>query len=163
MKKMILMTVLLALISTVTFGKKVVAKGQTFSPLGTYKIETVDNPIAMKGNDCQAYTISYENTPMEVTLIVCEDKEEKCRKYVVLSDKLSVQYVCNPVYFGVERLDKSFEKEGYKTTDEFLNREQYFHQKVLGPGQQPEIDAARLIAAYFPFLLNDNASMTAVK
>jgi hypothetical protein len=161
MKKMILLTVLIAMISTVAFGKKVVAKGQTFSPLGNYKIETVDNPILMKGNDCQAYSISYENSPMEVTLVVCKDK--KCKRYVVLSDKLSIQYVCNPVYFGVERLDKSFEKEGYKTTDEFLNREEYFHQKVLGPGGQPEIDAAKLIAAYFPFLLDTSASMKATK
>ncbi len=53
---------------------------------------------------------------MEVTVVVC--KERKCKKYVVLSDKLSVQYVCNANYFGVERLDKSLEKEGYKTSDD---------------------------------------------
>ncbi|MCX6334033.1 MAG: hypothetical protein NT092_06970 [Bacteroidia bacterium] len=161
MKKMILMTVLLAAICTVTFGKKVVAKGQTFSALGNYKIETVDNPVSMKGDECQAFTISYENTPMEVTIIVCKDR--KCRKYVVLSDKLSVQYVCNKVYFGVERLDKAFENDGHKTTDENLNRVEYFHQKVLGPGQQPVIEATKLIAAYFPFLLNTNTSMTATR
>lgn len=158
---MFLLTVLIAAISTVAFGKKVVAKGQTFSALGNYKIETVDESVPLKGNDCQAYKITYENSPMEVTLIVCKDK--KCKKYVVLSDKLSVQYVCNKVYFGVERLDKSMEKEGYKTTDENLNRVEYFHQKVLGPGQQPEIEATRLIAAYFPFLLNTNTSMTATR
>jgi hypothetical protein len=161
MKKMILLTVLIAAISTVAFGKKLVAKGQTFSPLGSYKIETIDNPVPMKGNDCQAYMISYENTPMEVTVIVCKDK--KCRKYVVLSDKLSVQYVCNDVYFGVERLDKSFEKEGHQTADDNLNREEYFHQKVLGPGQQPEIEATKMIAACFPFLLNENATLTATR
>jgi len=161
MKKMILLTVLIALMSTVAFGKKVVAKGQTFSALGNYKIETVDNPVLLKGDDCQAYKISYENTPMEVTVIVC--KENKCKNYVVLSDKLSVQYTCNKVYFGVERLDKSYEKEGYKTTDDNLNRAEYFHQKVLGPGQQPELEATKLIAAYFPFLLNTNTTMTAVK
>jgi hypothetical protein len=161
MKKMIFLTVLLAAISTVTFGKKVVAKGQTFSALGNYRIETVDNAVPLKGNDCQAYKISYDNTPMEVTVIVC--KEKKCRTFVVLSDKLSVQYVCNKVYFGVERLDKSFEKEGYKTTDDNLNRVEYFHQKVLGPGQQPEVEATRLIAAYFPFLLSTNTEMTATR
>jgi len=158
---MIFLTVLLAAISTVTFGKKVVAKGQTFSALGNYRIETVDNAVPLKGNDCQAYKISYDNTPMEVTVIVC--KEKKCRTFVVLSDKLSVQYVCNKVYFGVERLDKSFEKEGYKTTDDNLNRVEYFHQKVLGPGQQPEVEATRLIAAYFPFLLSTNTEMTATR
>ena len=48
MKKMILITVLVAVISTVSFGKKVVAKGKTFSALGDYKIETVDNPITIE-------------------------------------------------------------------------------------------------------------------
>jgi len=158
---MIFLTVLLAAISTVTFGQKVVAKGHSFSALGNYRIETVDNAVPLKGNDCQAYKISYVNTPMEVTVIVCKDK--KCRTFVVLSDKLSVQYVCNKVYFGVERLDKSFEKEGYKTTDDNLNRVEYFHQKVLGPGQQPEVEATKLIAAYFPFLLSTNTEMTATR
>jgi hypothetical protein len=82
---------------------------------------------------------------------------------VVLSDKLSVQYVCNPTYFGVERLDKSLEKEGYKTNDADLNRAEYFHQKVLGPGQMAELDATRSIAAFFPFLLNTGESMIAEK
>jgi hypothetical protein len=98
---------------------------------------------------------------MEVTLVVTRGKD--CRKYVVLSDKLSVQYVCNANYFGVERLDRSLEKEGYKTSDASLNKLEYFHQKVLGPGQQPEIEATKLIAAYFPFLLNTNENMTAVR
>jgi hypothetical protein len=90
-------------------------------------------------------------------------KEKKCRKYVVISDKLSVQYVCNSDYFGVERLDKALEKEGYKTTDANLNRVEYFHQKVLGPGQMPELDATRTIAAFFPFLLNTGENMIAEK
>jgi hypothetical protein len=161
MKKMILITVLIAMVSTVSFGKKVVAKGQTFSALGNYKIETVDNPVIMKNNDCTAYKISYANTPMEVTLVVCKDKN--CKRYVVLSDKLSIQYVCNPYYFGVERLDKSFEMEGYKTSDASLNKTEYFHQKVLGPGQRDELEAIQLIAAYFPFLIQANESLTAAK
>ena len=113
MKKMILTAVLVLMIGTVSFAKKVVAEGKTYSALGDYKIETTDNPIQIKGEDCKAFVIRYENTPMEVTVIVC--KEKNCRKYVVLSEKLSVQYVCNPQYFGVERLDKSF-KVGSKNS-----------------------------------------------
>lgn len=158
---MILVTVLIAIVSTASFGKKIVAKGQTFSAFGNYKIETVDNPIMLKNNDCTAYKISYANTPMEVTLVICKDR--KCKRYVVISDKLSVQYVCNSKYFGVERLDKSFEKEGYKTSDESLNRVEYFHQKVLGPGQKGELEAIQLIAAYFPFLVQTNEGLTAAK
>jgi hypothetical protein len=108
MKKMILATVLIALVSTVTFGQKVIAQGNTFSALGDYKIATVDTPFFIKGEGCKAYTIKYDNSPLEVTVVVCKDK--KCKKYVVLSDRLSVQYVCNPTYFGIERLDKSFEQ-----------------------------------------------------
>ncbi len=158
---MILATVLIVILSTVTFAKKLVAEGKTFSVLGDYKIELADNPVTMRGTDCKAYRISYANTPMEVTLVVC--KERKCRNYVVLSDKLSVQYVCNNTYFGVERLDNSFEKEGYRTSDSDLNRTEYFHQKVLGTGQKDEIEAARIIAAYFPFLINDAESITATR
>lgn len=159
MKKMILLTVLAVMISTVSFGKKLVAKGNTFSALGDYRVETVDNPVIVKGEECKVYKISYENTPMEVTILVCKDK--KCRRYLVLSDKLSVQYVCNSNYFGVEKIDKSLEKDGYKTADANLNRIEYFHQKVLGPGQRGEVEAASMIAAYFPFLLKTEENMTA--
>lgn len=152
MKRMFLIAVLLAAVCTVSFGKKVVAKGQTFTAMGDYRIETIDNPVPLKGNNCTAFKIRYENSPIEVTVIVT--KERKCRKYVVLSDKLSVQYVCNKNYFGVERLDKSFESEGYSTSDANLNRFEYFHQKVLGPGQKSELEATQYIAAYFPLLLS---------
>lgn len=161
MKGMILATVLAVILSTVSFAKKLVAEGKTFSVLGDYKIELADNPVTIKGTDCKAYKISYANTPMEVTLVVCKDR--KCRRYVVLSDKLSVQYVCNNTYFGVEMLDKSFEKDGYRTSDTELNRTEYFHQKVLGTGQKDEIEATKMVAAYFPFLINDLESITATR
>ncbi len=55
MKKMILTAVLVSVISTVSFGKKIVAEGRTFSALGDYKIESTDNPFQLKGEDCKAY------------------------------------------------------------------------------------------------------------
>jgi len=158
---MILFTVLVLAISVVSFSQKVVAEGKTYTALGDYKVQTTENPIQMKGNDCKAYLIRYENSPMEVTVVVC--KEKKCKKFVVLSDKLSIQYVCNSHYFGVERLDKSLEEEGYKTDDKGLNRVEYFHQKVLGPGQIGDMDATTTIAAFFPFLLNTDETMIAEK
>jgi hypothetical protein len=161
MKRMITATVLVLLISTVAFGRKFVADGKTHTAFGNYKIELADNPVNLKGTDCKAYIISYENSPMEVTVVV--SKERNCKRYVVLSDKLSVQYVCNKDYFGVARLDKSFEQDGCKTSDSALNKGEYFHQKVLGPGQKPELEATQLIAAYFPMLLNDSEGITAAR
>jgi hypothetical protein len=134
------------------FAGKVVAKGPTYTALGNYTIETADNAVPVNGEDCKAFVIRYENNPMEVTVAICKDRN--CKKYVVLSDKLSVQYVCNDSYFGVEKLDKAFEKDGYKTSDSDLNRSEYFHQKVITPGKRSELEATQLIAAYFPMLLN---------
>jgi hypothetical protein len=161
MKKLVMLTVLLIAVCTVSFGKKVVAKGQTFTAMGDYTIETVDNPLPLMGNTCTAYSIKYENSPMDVTVIICKDN--KCKRYLVISDKLSVQYVCRKEYFGVETLDKMFEADGYKTDLANLNLVEYYHQKVLGPGQKPELEATQLIASYFPNLINTTAAMTAAK
>jgi hypothetical protein len=119
MKRMLLAAVLIIAFSTVSFAGKLVAEGKTYTALGDYRIELADNTVPLKGNDCKAFVISYENTPMEVTVVICKDRN--CKRYVVLSDKLSVQYVCNEKYFGGEKLDKVFEKEGYKTSDSALN------------------------------------------
>lgn len=152
MKRLFFAAVLMIAFCTASFAGKVVAEGKTFTALGDYTIETADNPALVKGEECKTYIISYENTPMKVTVAICKDR--KCKTYVVLSEKLSVQYVCNESYFGVEKLDKAFEKDGYKTSDTELNRSEYFHQKVIAPGKRGEVEATQLIAAYFPMLLN---------
>ena len=64
MKRMLLATVLIFIIGTVAFGRKFVADGKSYTALGNYKIELADNPVNLKGIDCKAYIISYENSPM---------------------------------------------------------------------------------------------------
>ena len=155
---MILFAVIIFSVSMFSYGTKLTGEGKTYTALGDYRVEAIDEPIALKGENCKAYVIRYENTPMEVTVIVCREKTGQ--KYLVLSDRLSVQYVNNSRYFGVELLDKAFGKEGYTTDNSGLNRQEYFHQKILGPGQIREADATRMIAAFFPALLNN---MIAVK
>ncbi|MEI6050729.1 MAG: hypothetical protein WCS03_17690 [Bacteroidota bacterium] len=154
MKRMFFAAILIVAFSTASFTREVVAEGKTHSALGDYKIEIADNPVMLNGEELKAFVISYQNSPLEVTVAI--RKGEKCKNYIVLSDKLSVQYVCNESYFGVEKLDKSFEKDGYTTSDAALNRSEYFHQKVLAPGKRGEIENAQLIAAYFPMLINSN-------
>ncbi|HVN57663.1 MAG TPA: hypothetical protein VMT63_05155 [Bacteroidales bacterium] len=151
MKRLITITTMLILLYAVTFGEDVVAKGQTFSAMGDYTLVKNDQKVLWMGKDCQSYTIRYANSPANVRIIVCKDPG--CRRYVVLSDKLCIQYVCNSNYFGVEKLDSKFEAEGYKTDYDKINRFEYFHQKVIGPGQKTEIEATSLIAAFFPLLV----------
>jgi hypothetical protein len=160
MKRLILAAVLIIGCSIATFAKKIVAEGKSFSALGDYKIEATDNPVVLNGKELEAYVISYANTGMKVTLAV--EKTRKCKNYYVLSDNLSIKYVCNKNYFGVERLGKDLEKEGYKTSSESLNSDQYFRQKLITRGGNSDLTNSMLIAAYFPFLIKDQESVLAM-
>jgi hypothetical protein len=159
MKRVLIAALLVVAFSSASFSREFVAGGKTYSALGDYKIEIADDPVTINGEQFKAFVISYQNTPMEVKVIIRKDK--KCNNYIVLSDKLSIQYVCNDSYFGVEKLDKSLEKDGYKTSDEFLNRSEYFHQKVLASGKRGEVENTQLIAAYFPMLIKSGEETTA--
>ena len=161
MKRIFLAAALIIAVSITSFARKFVAEGKTYSALGNYKLEIADNPITLNGKELKAFVISYANSNMEVT--VAFDKSRKGMKYYVLSDNLSVQYVCNGDYFGVAKLDKELEKDGYKTSDSALNRSEYFHQKVITRGGNCDLDNSKLIAAYFPMLINNYENILAVK
>ena len=161
MKRMLFAGLLIVAFSTALFSREFVAGGKTHSTLGDYKIELADNPVTLNGEQFKAYIISYQNSPLEVTVVVTKDK--KCKNFIVLSDKLSVQYVCNGEYFGVQKLDKSFEKDGYSTSDGALNRSEYFHQKLIVWGKQGDLLNTQLIAAYFPMLLKDDVTSSKIK
>ncbi len=161
MKRLITAAVLILVCCTVSFATKVVAEGKTHTVLGDYKIETLDNPVMINGKELKAFTVTYQNTGLKTTIAI--DKTLKCKKYYVLSDMLSVQYVCNGHYFGVERLDKKLEKEGFMTTNDDLDNFQYYHQKVLSSGTSTDVENTKLIAAYFPFLFKNTEEVLAVK
>jgi len=162
MKRLITAAVLIFAFCTVSSAQKqVVAEGKTHSALGTYKIETLDNPVTVNGKELKAFTICYENTGMKATVAI--NKTFKCKKYYVLTSMLSIQYVCNGYYFGVERLDKNLEKDGFKTTNDDLDNFQYYHQKVLSCGDNDDLENTKLIAAYYPFLLRNTEEVLAVK
>lgn len=152
MKRLITVAVLVLLAGTVAFTQRVVAKGSSLTAFGDYKIQLMDENVSMLGKECKSYLITYKDTPLEVSVIIYKDK--KCKRFVTLSDKLSVAYVCNGQYFGVEKLGKSFEAEGYKTSDQTMDRYAYFHQKVITNGDGTDLENTQLIAAFFPMLVN---------
>lgn len=161
MKRMFLSAVILAGICTALLAGKPVAKGKTYTALGDYSIEQLESPVVLNGKEMDGYLISYQNTDMKVTLAV--EKTKKCKNYYVLSDNLSVKYVCNSNYLGVECIGKELEAEGYTTSFDALNNDAYFHQKVITQGGNTDLTNSRLIAAYFPFLLKDQKSILAIK
>ena len=161
MKRVFVAALLIVAFNNASFSKELVAEGKTYSALGDFRIEIAEQPVTINGADFKVFVISYQNSPLEVKVAV--RNERKCKKYIVLSDILSVQYVCNANYFGVERLDKSLEKNGFVTSDATLNKNEYFHQKVLTSGKGCDLDNTMLIAAYFPKLLNETGNAVALK
>ncbi len=161
MKRIFLTIFCVAAFYSASLAGKVIAEGKTFSALGDYRIESLDQPVVLNGKELDAFTISYENTNMKVTVAV--EKTRKCKTYYVISDNLSVQYVCNSQYFGVQRLDKELEKEGLRTSNDALNTSEYYHQRVLTYGGNGNLDNTKMIAAYFPFLLKDQEAAIAEK
>jgi hypothetical protein len=61
-------------------------------------------------------------------------------------------YTCNGAYFGVNKLDDRYGTEGLSTKESEVDRMNYLHQKIIARGYQEELDATKLIAAYFPEL-----------
>jgi hypothetical protein len=153
MKRMFILALLTVAFGSASFSREFVTEGETYSQLGDYRIEKADNPVIINGEELKAFIVSYQNSPMEVTIVIRKGKN--CKNYIVLSEKLSVQYVCNENYFGVEKLDKSLVVEGFNTTDAALNKSEYFHQKKLAAGKRSELENTQLIAAFFPILVSN--------
>jgi hypothetical protein len=151
MKKVVLSTIVILALSTASFAGKFVAEGESNSALGNYRIEMDDNLITLNGKAHLPYIITYENTGMKVRVAV--DMDRRCKKYYVISDNLSVQYVCARQLIGVEFLDKSLENDGFKTSVECLNRKAYFQQKVIGKSSRDLLENTKLIACFYPMLL----------
>ncbi len=133
-----------------TFNKPV-AEGNSNTPFGTYRVEINNEPIMIDGEQVTSYKITYENSPLSIIVLV--DKEKKCKNYIVVSDGLALMYKCNGEYFGVNRIDDKYRKDGYVTDDKNLDKTRYFHQKTLAMGMQEEVYATTLIACYFPELI----------
>jgi hypothetical protein len=154
MKRMLFFALLALFFCSAAHAREFVAEGKTHSALGDYRIEKADKPVVINGEELKAYIISYQNSPMEVTIVIRNG--EKCKNYIVLSDRLSVQYVCNENYFGVQKLDSSLKFEAFTPTETALNRREYFHQKKLAHGKRGELENTQLIAAYFPMLISNS-------
>ena len=161
MKRVFFAAVLIVALSASSFAGEFIASGKSFTALGDYKIEKSDKPFILNGEELKAYIIKYENSPMEVTVVI--KKSDKCKNFIVISDKLSVQYVCNEKYFGVEKLDKTYKIDGYSTSDIALNRTEYFRQKLITNGQNGEVMNTQLIASYFPMLINRSEDILSMR
>jgi len=161
MKRTVLSLMLVFSLSLASFAEKYVATGKTWSVLGDYRIEVASTPVIIDGKELQTFVITYDNSDSKITVAV--DKQKKCNKFIVMSDKLAVQYVCTGTYFGVEKIEKDYLCLGCKTTDEDMDRSAYLSQKIITREAASPLENTKLIACYFPALVKDFDSMIAKK
>jgi len=142
MKKLLFSLMLAVGILISANAKEIVAVGKTHTAMGDYQITTCDQPCIVNGKELRTFTVVYENSPMEVKIAIEKNKKETT--YIVTSEKLTIKYVQNNGYFGVDDVMNNVEN---------LNKGEYYRQKVITTGQS-EKESMRLVAAYFPYLLN---------
>jgi hypothetical protein len=150
MKRIILSALLILAITSASFATRVIAKGNSFTAQGSFTIEAADQPLVLNNVPLDTYVVIYETG---YSFKIAVEKEKKCRKYIIVSDDLSVQYVCNANYFGIEKLDSKYDGSAIATGYDSMNWNSYYHQKVLASGESTNIDCMKLIGAYFPELL----------
>ena len=150
MKRIVLTTALILIISLTTFANQLLFQGHSNSQFGDYTITKLDNRMPFRDKELDLYQITYENNGL--TVIVAIDKLEKCKKYYVLSEKLPMQYECNGVTFGVKLMDNALLYNGFPITLDIVNKSEFYSQRVIARGVTNTLDHLNLIASYYPGL-----------
>jgi hypothetical protein len=161
MKRVVFIVLMSIILIPSGIARVLIAEGNTFTKFGNYKIETADNPFVLDGKEHITYLITYENIGFTIKLVA--DKMKDGTRLLVVSDALSVQYDSHQNHFGVEKTDQKYSAAGLSTSDAALNRCEYFHQKVITSWEVNDLDKIKLVAAYYPALLNNMENLLTAK
>ena len=162
MKKLLTLLSVSILIYCPSIAMDPVAEGNTNHELGTFVIEKSVAPLIVDARILPTYVVSYENSDMTVRIAV-DDSDKKCRKLIVVSDHLSIQYNCDGKIFGVNLLEQKYAEDGISDSRLYLDSSEYFRQKVISQSAKNKIDQIKLISVYFPKLVKDYERAFAVK
>lgn len=168
MKKITYLITVLSLIfipvlaSEPVHGIDPVTEGNTNYELGAFVVEKSSAPVIFDATLLPTYEVSYENSDMTIRIAV-DNSDRKCRKFIVVSDNLAMQYNCDGRIFGVAMPDMAYIEDGIPSSKVNLDRSEYHRQKVLTQQKKSEIEQIRLICVYFPKLVKDYDRIFAVK
>lgn len=148
-----LLVILLAMgmSSTARVKNGQVLSGDSQTDLGKYSI--VESEVPMVANDqvLDTYDLVYENASNPVKIGVISEK--KCTTFLVRSNEIEVQYVCQKGIFGVKKMDKQYRELTAATADSKLDKVNYYAQRVISQNPKTEKELLGLIACYFPVLV----------
>ena len=73
MKRVFLLLVFCVGMTAMSYGK-VIARGESNTPFGSYTIELCDQPMALAGEEMKCYLISYSNSPVQIGRASCSER-----------------------------------------------------------------------------------------
>jgi hypothetical protein len=133
--------------------------GNSQTLLGTYQITELEPEIVNK-ETLRKFQLTYENGNAPITIFLNE--RTKCKDYIVRSNVMEVQYVCNKQGFGATTVNSKFSMYPEQTNELFLSTEALGYQSKITDGEISIEKALGLIACYYPSLLKNMQNITAV-
>lgn len=128
-----------------------VLSGNSLTELGTYSIIKAEVPMVVDDQVLETYELVYENASNPVRIGIINEK--KCTTFLVRSDEVEVQYVCQKGVFGVRKMDKKYRELEEKSSDSKMDRINYLSQRIITQKQKSDKELLGLIACYFPVLV----------
>ena len=157
MKKLSLLTILMALFFVATTakgadlaGNSIKLAGNSNTSLGNFEIKEL--PAAtVNGESLRSFELTYEKAQKSVLIYL--DERAKCRDYVVRSKNLEVAYRCKKGSFGVQLVPAKHVKYKPELNELFLAHEEFAKQQQISEGGQSIEESLGIIASYYPNLL----------
>ncbi len=128
-----------------------VVSGNSMTELGTYSVVKAEVPMVVNEQALETYDLVYENASKPVKIGVINEK--KCTTFLVRTDEVEVQYVCEKDVFGVRKIDKKYRELEEKSSDSKMDRINYLSQRVITQKPKNQNELLGLIACYFPVLV----------
>lgn len=153
----VLLLVCITLLSLGVYAKPTDGKaisGNSLTKFGSYTIVNSNSKMVLGNKVVKAYDLNYEDINSTIQIGVLEQKD--CTSFVVRSDEFEIMYVCKKDVFGVKKTEKEFRTLPPEATDQKLNKESYYSQRIITNKRKTEEELLGLIACYFPNLVNED-------
>ncbi len=133
--------------------------GNSQTVLGAYQITELE-PETIKKETLRKFQLTYENGNAPITIYLNE--RSKCNDYIVRSNVMEVQYVCNKQGFGATTVNSKFSLYPEQTNNMFHSTEALGYQSKITDGEISIEKALGLIACYYPSLLKNMQNIATV-
>lgn len=155
--KLGILTMGLLLISLFTVAAKesgsALISGQSLTELGQYSVHISPETLKFGDEALKTYQLTYANSDSPILIGV--KKTKKCMNFIVHTDKIEVEYVCNKHVFGVKRIEQAYQTIPTDAINKMIDNADFYTQRVISQNPKTEEELLGLIACYFPSLVQD--------